>query len=232
MPQQAGVHYNRAPIREAIFNISIEGISEDRIDHLASFWQTVESEFPIPVQRRTHGEQSNSPDTTIARKSSDSSRVVEARTDGLAFSRLAPYDSWESFTTETRRIWDIYVAIIGPVQLTGFFVRYINVIRIPLGRPLHNFFTVYPAMPDRETLFSGLFMLTKTQISSPPGSFTVIFTPDGPADEGHFHMLLDNTFEFEVEQEDSMWKSLPKIRELKNSTFTDQLTAELRETIS
>ena len=57
----------------------------------------------------------------------DGRQVVQARLDGFTFSRLKPYDKWESLRDEARELWQHYVQIASPETVTRVALRYINV---------------------------------------------------------------------------------------------------------
>ncbi len=168
--------------------------------------------------------------------SADNRYVARIRQTGFALTHLAPYDRWETFVAELKRTWTIYESVVAPSTLNGFFVRYVNKLAVPLEIPLHRFFNVYPAMPNRDTLFSRVLMVTETVLEEEPrGILTVFMYPAlEEADlEAHvFPMVLGNSFFFKVQTMDAIWRSLDAVRRIKNATFESQLTDEMKETIS
>jgi len=89
--------------------------------------------------------------------SSDDLHIVRFNRDGVVFSRLAPYDAWEAFAAEGRRLWNLFLELAEPSEVQQLGVRFINRIapvkiakvgRLlarppeclePLGLPLNNF---------------------------------------------------------------------------------------------
>ena len=89
--------------------------------------------------------------------SSDKLHIVQFNRDGIVFSRLAPYDKWETFAVEGLRVWQVFVELAEPSEVQRLGVRFINRIAPveiatvgkllakppkclePLGLPLHNF---------------------------------------------------------------------------------------------
>src|SRR5216683_4477 len=63
--------------------------------------------------------------------SSDQKQVYQVRLDGFSFSRLAPYESWEPFCREARRLWELYRERLKPAAVTRLAVRYVNRLDIP-----------------------------------------------------------------------------------------------------
>jgi uncharacterized protein (TIGR04255 family) len=58
--------------------------------------------------------------------------VVQFTKTGVVFSRLEPYEKWESFQAEAMRFWHIFLELAEPTLIQRLGVRYINRI------PLHN----------------------------------------------------------------------------------------------
>jgi uncharacterized protein (TIGR04255 family) len=70
----------------------------------------------------------------VVRRSRDGANVLQCRTDGCSYSRLAPYKSWEHALPRALAIWNAYqkATAATAVRVT---VRYINVIPIPVEAP-------------------------------------------------------------------------------------------------
>lgn len=82
-------------------------------------------------------------------------QIAQFKRDGLVFSQLKPYERWESFENEARRLWGIFVELGAPSQVQRLGVRFINKIPMasiseipcvlkepptqPLGLPLSTF---------------------------------------------------------------------------------------------
>jgi uncharacterized protein (TIGR04255 family) len=81
--------------------------------------------------------------------SADKSAVVQARRDGFSFSKLPPYQDWEEWQPEARRLWQRYKAIVAPDRITRVAVRYINRVRINRSAfDLREYFRCFPELPD------------------------------------------------------------------------------------
>lgn len=55
--------------------------------------------------------------------------VAQFSRDGLIFSRLRPYENWDSFILEARRLWEVFVELGSPSEIQRLDVRFVN--RIP-----------------------------------------------------------------------------------------------------
>ncbi|MFY9621177.1 MAG: TIGR04255 family protein [Pyrinomonadaceae bacterium] len=63
-------------------------------------------------------------------QSRDNLQIVQFNRDGFIFSRLAPYESWETFSSELFRLWETYVELAGLTQIHRLGLRFINRISI------------------------------------------------------------------------------------------------------
>lgn len=44
----------------------------------------------------------------------------------MLFSRLKPYETWEAFSSEAMRVWEVFAAIAQPAEIERLGVRFIN----------------------------------------------------------------------------------------------------------
>lgn len=229
-------HYNRAPIVRAALDFLIEPVVESvGAELIHRFLAELGDAYPSTPELSELPE--DAPPLRALRNvraSTDKLDLIEPREDGFAFSRLAPYESWELFSAEARRTWDIYSRIFGTPALRGFEVRYMNMLRIPYGIPLHRFLSIYPHTPQRDVLFNKVFMFYEIDTKAPPGKLQVLLFPGDrrPDNSETFQMFLSNQFSFAVTNPDSLWESFPAIRKLKNDMFNSQITDEFKETIA
>ncbi len=160
----------------------------------------------------------------------DGLSIAQFTRDGLTFSRLRPYQDWEVFEAEARRLWRLFIELGAPSQIQRLGVRFINKIPVsaidrlgeylrepptcPLSLPLKNFF--YQSTFDVPKNDLGVKVVKTLQSSASAGisesSLIVdigVFTKQPmPCDE----VVLD--------------ERLPKMRSLKNAVFFDLLTEE------
>lgn len=149
------------------------------------------------------------------------------------FSRLAPYDRWETFQSEARHLWDLYRSILKPAAVTRVAVRYINQINIPRsGVELKDYFRTGPEIsPDLEQRLDACFM----QIQIPQDdlnaklSITQALVP--PSAPETVSVLLDidlfRTTDL-PKTEEEIWLLLGKFRKRKNQAFEACIKNETR----
>jgi uncharacterized protein (TIGR04255 family) len=244
-------HYNRAPIFEAMlaFSWAPEEASEEPV--LDQIGKLLADKYPRWQYVLPTGQIATTPlpgDIAVefrAFASEDGRSVVKVGRASFSVHVLAPYDSWEPFLAEAHRVADIYFSAISrPVGGVDLSVRYLNLFAIPFRRPLHEFFNVYPAWPERDVLFNRLYMRAETSIVELPGTLTVYLTPRGkestapgapeavPEAPDSFEMYLDNHFRFRIQDFDRVWALMDRVRKIKNDTFNSQITERLKEVIS
>ena len=87
-------------------------------------------------------------------------KVVQAQLDGWLFSKLAPYQRWETFRDEGRALWTKYRSVAEPKQITRMALRYVNRLDLPL--PFDDFRkflrTVPEIAPDLPQALSNFFL--------------------------------------------------------------------------
>jgi uncharacterized protein (TIGR04255 family) len=247
------IHYARDPILEAFVGFDWETEDEEAtrpatdprlLDELGTL---LASEYPRsqPISYDGRFLRSGNFDDPAAKgrayATEDGKQVVRAFNARFTFHRLAPYRRWEPFVAEAHRIAELYHSVFprrnGEVQVV---VRYLNVFSIPLEHPLHEFFNVYPAWPERDVLFTRVFMRVATAFEEPHGHLTTFFLPRGdeyntavsrPDDPNSFDMILDNIFDYTFADDRTAWATMDSIRKKKNDTFNSQITPRLRESI-
>ncbi len=136
----------RAPITEALIDIQIGADAAISVDSLAAFGEEIAPSYPgrivinafraefavtsTGVQDVSRG---SAPQQLGFRfQNADATQVVQARTDGFAFSRLKPYSNWLEIYGEARKLWERYRAATGATSVSRLAVRYINKIELPL----------------------------------------------------------------------------------------------------
>lgn len=158
----------------------------------------------------------------------DGLHIAQFLRDGLTFSRLRPYENWEKFEAEARRLWRLFAELAAPSQIQRMGVRFINVVPVqsidslgdylrdpptrPLNLPLQNF--LYQSTFDTPGHELGINVVKTRQTAEGSGNASPelivdidVFTRRPMAcDDEH----IDNR--------------LAKMRSLKNAVFFNLLT--------
>ena len=155
---EESVHYDNAPIVEAVLEATIARTIPVEIDTLAGVVRD-RVRFPKRLELMTASGQMTVGPTVSASAttqrigyqfiSSDNKFVVHCRTDGLAVSRMAPYTTWDELFEEFEKYWHRYLEEIEPDILVQLAVRYINRFDLPGDRvELKDYFRTYPEVSE------------------------------------------------------------------------------------
>jgi uncharacterized protein (TIGR04255 family) len=245
-------HLERAPIVEALIAIDIgEFLSDESIASVEAASAELREAYPQSeplrqVQLRfgigpeMSPIQPQSAQTDFGRKyvSSDKRHLVVFRRNGFAFSRLPPYQRWESFRDEAKRCWTIYRTASGSVPIVRFGLRYINRIYIPVGKRIDDFLNLYPEIPSNQdgslrTINTAYMRVDSMLTEIENGSLIIQQATLPPEREGHATFSLD--FDISVAPssaptEDLIWETLETARGVKNQLFVDSLKPSFLET--
>lgn len=241
------LRYSRSPLTEAVIDIRVKLPDDVSLDVLAKVQSELETDYPSRRdQIFLEGELSLDPDAPVAigsRKqlgyvfsSDDGRHIFQARLDGFTFSRLAPYQSWESFRDEARRLWNIYRGITHPETITRIAVRYINRLDLPMPmNDLKEYLRTGPEIaPDLPQGISSYFMQLQIPQEDMPGMLILnqtlapITTPD------IVPIILDiDLFQSESipNNENDLWDLFERFRHRKNEIFEACLTEKMKELI-
>lgn len=155
------------PLIEAILDIRVKIPDESNKNDLAAFQDAFKEEFPIFQYARnlevkgeinlddsrdeiTGGVHLSSQSEGHIFRSSDGKKVVKVTLNGFTFSWLKPYESWEKFYGKADQLWQHYVDIISPTEVSRVALRYINKIKLPQQETieLRDYIGVTPEIPD------------------------------------------------------------------------------------
>ena len=173
-------------------------------------------------------------------ESSDKLQIVQFRLDGFTFSRLRPYQTWESLRDEAQRLWGIYKESVNPIGASRLAVRYINQLDVALPANANEYFTKPPqtssdASSGIESFFSRMVVNHPEGISS-----IVIQAFEKPENSVTTRLLLDidvfklttlkiddrKTWEIE---ERKIWEAFELLRQIKNKIFFSSITSKTKE---
>jgi len=252
---RAQKHYSRAPITEAIIDFRValaEGFVPDKFGDIHS---QIKEDFPIMQPFHTkvgtvtfgHNSRLDSPikvDTSQEHsgfwfRSRDNLRIFQATTGGFTFNRLAPYTSWEEFSTEAKRLWEIYNDICKPICVTRAAIRYVNQINIPVNEliELKDFLNTGPEVSS--TLPQAALQTFFMQLQIPQQDLDCLLIINEamvPRTNPHqVTIILDfDLFREQIWASDDkdLWLFLDRLRHRKNEVFEASITDKTRELIS
>lgn len=161
--------------------------------------------------------------------------IAQARTNGFAFSRLAPYVSWEEWKEEAHRLWDVYRSTVRPDEVNRIAVRYINRVDIPLtrGKRMRDYFTVYPQLPECLPGAASSFLM-QLELAIPDvesGRLVLNMGRVDPPTPNVVSVLLDLDLFRQVAMpsgDDRVWEIVEELHERENTIFESCITDDTR----
>lgn len=162
---------------------------------------------------------------------------MQARLDGFSFSQLAPYDTWDTFRSEARRLWQIYSSVAKPEIVKRVAVRYVNRLDLPVSSSGDLDFkdylkTVPEISPDLNQSLSSYFMqlhIPQEDLQANLVLNEAIF-PQERHDVVSVLLDLDLFSLIELSSDgDEVWKLLERFRRRKNKIFEACITDKTRE---
>ncbi|HWH82283.1 MAG TPA: TIGR04255 family protein [Burkholderiaceae bacterium] len=233
-------HLNNAPIREALIDIrcqpaaSLDAVSQfaGRLVkpgyQIADLWEAtmemkLEQGQPPPAPSHTA--------SLIGKRIdfADRRNVVQLKTTGCTYSRLAPYETWEAMTDHAFEVWGDFVKAVPFEAVERIAVRYINSIQLPL--PILDFATYLncpPVIPQGLPQEVGGFV-SRISFSREGDVATVTQMIESGTPGGDFlNILVDievaTTCSHRAADADSIRTTAKRLREFKNDVFFGFLT--------
>jgi uncharacterized protein (TIGR04255 family) len=242
-----GRHYDKAPIKEAIIDIQISGAVTAILPALEriNFSQHGYLERQSVLRSQLLGKLQAGEFTATTKQDqigyqfvgAAGKQIVHCRVDGFAFSRLAPYETWEKFRDEARRLWQLYRQVAGDSAVTRIAVRYVNQMDLPANlRDFRDYIRTYPEISsDLSQLLAGFFM----QVQIPqPDIGAMLFLNEAlvpPTSPEVVSLVLDlDIFKdgLSLLTDDEIWDTMEVLRVRKNLVFEGCITNTTRELIS
>jgi uncharacterized protein (TIGR04255 family) len=237
-------HYSQAPITEALIDIKTSSVKEVALTSLQELAVSLNNNYPhrddfVLLEGQIvagASVESAAQQTQLGYiySSADRKQILNTTFNSFTFSRLAPYDCWESFRDEAKYLWNIYSAKTKPDTITRIATRYINRIDIPLPVfDLKHFLRTVPEVsPDLPQGLSGYFM----QLQIPQEDIQAIVVINQallpPSNPEISSILLDiEVFQELSLAEDTFWKKLETLHTKLDSVFESCITDKVRELI-
>lgn len=244
---QQSPHYSRAPLTEALLDIRATLPSDVNLNLLAGVQTGDEDAYPrredllFAEGAFTLGEQVSA----AARQraigyrfwSADGKQFFQAQLDGFTFNRQVPYENWESFQREARRLWQKYRDIARPTAITRVALRYIN--RLDLPNDVQDFdvyLTALPGLPPQLDRGMSEFLMRVVLPQDDMDSVLILTSALPsilPLPEAVSVILDIDLFrqDWSPSNDDDLWDFFERLRVRKNEIFNGCITHALREMI-
>lgn len=162
----------------------------------------------------------------------DNLYVVQSTRKGLTVSRLKPYSIWDELLSTAQAMWEIYTAKAKPVSTSRIAVRYINSLDLPFPIKDYGKWLNVPIVIPKHSGFGVEGFFHRTYGSD--GTNNLIFTlaQEARKHEKKLPIILDiDIFKEEIYSvnDQGIWDSINKFREIKNSVFYESITENTME---
>ena len=192
----------------------------------------VQEHHLLSTQKDTPPEWSISQELAAWRfQSADEKQLVQFRTGGFSFNRLAPYEGLDRYLCEIRRTWGIFLDLVEPVQARKIGLRTINQIVLPLENGslrLEDYLKTGPRLPDGCGLTSIGFLNQHLALEPKTENRADIVIASQKADEESLTLILDINAFHPYQEASPPWETISEriasLRDLKNSVFLNTLT--------
>jgi uncharacterized protein (TIGR04255 family) len=242
----AVTHYPHAPITEAIIDLRVQPAPSSDAARWQQVCEAVAAEYPACNQlfeavgqfelRPGNDPAASARQSLIGYRATsvDGKQILQARRTGFTLSRLAPYDRWEPFRDEARRLWTIYREVTAPVTVIRLAVRTINRIDIPSDRvELQEYFRTLPEVSaDLPQKLDGFFLQLRLPYPDLPGQALINQTIISPARPDVISVVLDIDLVRSHEPpqaEDEIWRFFEVLHDRKNDVFEACITDASRK---
>ena len=239
-----GQPYKNAPITEAIIDLQIKPGTGLALSDIERAWQDEETRYPtkssimFAIGEMEVGEQvsasARSQQTGFKYSSSDGKSIFQSRLNGFTLSRLAPYESWEPFCAEARRLWTAYRERLRPDKVSRLAVRYINRIDLPAQQAeLKDYFRTSPEIsPELPQVMEQFFMRVMLRQDDVRARSVINMAPVQSPHPGGVSIVLDIDLfrDEEVPQKEAeIWSIFEKMREKKDQILEACITDRTME---
>lgn len=239
--------FKNAPITEALLDIRVNLPPECKLDRLSTIYDVVKDAYPNRRERlawqgglqlRPNSppelqEVRSGPDGYLF-SSPDGTQLVQARLDGFTFNRLKPYDRWETFVAEAKKLWEIYSSVSHPTDVTRLAVRYLNRIEIPLPlRDFKDYILTFPEIAPGVPQGLADFLMRLTIPIPEISAMAIVSVAMEPGTTGD---RLPIIFDIDVFRQESfgvdganIWEIFESLHQLKNQIFFKSITERAKK---
>jgi len=242
------IPFPKAPITEAVLDIRTNVSEKVDLSHLARFQEKIKERFPIKKERYSWkgGFQigkgsvpeitgaSGGPDGCLF-KSKDNTKIAQVRLNGFTFNKLKPYSGWDVFYPEARELWEKYVDLTKPGNVSRLALRYINRIDVPL--PIKDFKEYILTVPEiakglPQGLVECLMRLCIPNLDIAAHAMVTVSFKPRKENLAILPIIFDidvfKMVDFNPENEE-IWETMKLLRDFKNDIFLKSLTKKTKD---
>jgi uncharacterized protein (TIGR04255 family) len=235
--------YPNAPITEALLDIQVVPSETTTLATLLQFQQAIADRFPVKQEQHLWKQElrlkpGESPQAESSGEvigyfflSPDRTKLAQALINSFTFHKLRPYQDWQTFQDEAKKLWEKYVNLANPTNVSRAALRYINRIDVPLPmKDFRDYCSLFPEIPPQmpQALAELFLRFVVPDTNSPSvGIVTATFEPPKPKD-ATLGLILDidvfQQFAVLSPQSPDLWVAFERLREFKNQIFNSSTT--------
>jgi uncharacterized protein (TIGR04255 family) len=238
--------YKNAPITEAVLDIrtrlaepSLGKLEKVRDSGYPNLYLTPSlMAFHFSASEGQSSVNASSEAMGFAYRSQDEKDIFQVRKDGFSHNRLAPYTEWQSFSSEAKRLWQVYKEVAQPAAIELIALNYINEIYVPFGEPFEKYFKTYIEVPTNlPQMLLGFSFSYQLLIAEDMGVLQISQGYGPIKKENHSTVFLNIQASKQVNRdfsdisEQELWGMFEQLRTAKSQAFEACITDEVREMI-
>ena len=234
------------PLKEALIDVRVEYESDLSVDALDKAYSKLKAELPKKSIRAAFSfsvspqgsSQKNEGVHGYVLTDNTKNRVLQITKEGITFSQIDNYTSWEKFEPQFHKYLGIVNQTVPIKIINRIGVRYINKIQIPAEDKtlINNYFTISPNFKNIETIGQYFMRVVAPQKN---GNFTRVLTQginpkDISVDSVGVVLDIDIFHESKIRPNDSkkIKSLLAEARDLKNDLFFSSITAKTEKILN
>ncbi|PYQ32076.1 MAG: hypothetical protein DMF56_02985 [Acidobacteria bacterium] len=163
----------------------------------------------------------------------DEKQIVQFRSAGYTFNRLAPYSSLDDYLADIEWSWNIFRELTRPVQIRAIGLRFINRILLPMtggGVDLSEYLRLSPQLADGKTLEFVGFMHQHVAVEVATENQVNVNLVTQLPENDQLPIILDIETSDQRNRLPEDWQgvreAIVSLRSLKNRVFERTLTEE------
>lgn len=239
-------HLNNAPIVEAVIDFRFQPALNIEYDKIEAIHKIIASEYPVKHESKQfqldfvvgpeQTTQQTVSDETVGYRfeNPDKKYVFVASKNGFSISKLAPYEDWERFLYEAKKLAEAYFGVLGNQNITRTAVRYINVIEVADERAdFDDYLVAGPKVPEGLPNVVQEFLIRNViPCLEQKASVTIVqaYGAENPIEKAKVILDIDAVCHEEYDSNTGkQWELLDILRTLKNNAFFKSLLPKALE---
>jgi uncharacterized protein (TIGR04255 family) len=236
--------FPNAPIIEATVDFAARFRSPLKVADLDRYGEVASALFPKRHERHASAKSvtiggdepilRNSRRHLVEFCSADDKYISQIRQDGISFTRVRPYTSWNDFSERALSAYEIYVDVFKPLSIPHITLRYFNSIDLPNPARVKDYFKtriLLPASLPQNVMdaFFAFSFLPKNNMIGNISFFIDRHTSDQHIIRVVFVIVVISHKINPIHNKTKIRQNLANLRNFKNRVFFRSITEKLKE---